>query len=85
MIYGDLLCLLHWCWCIKVEGLPCFKMAALLTHLFQWTAVAKGRSSVYVYGIYLGHPGIPCLTPPVVLALIQTGYNRSTLYLILQK
>jgi len=26
--------LLHWHWCIKVEGLPCFKMAALLTHSF---------------------------------------------------
>jgi len=36
-------------WCLKVEGLPCFKMAALLTHSFQWTAVAKVSSSVYVY------------------------------------
>jgi len=34
-----------------VEGLPCFKMAALLTHSFQWTAVAKVTSSVYVYVI----------------------------------
>jgi len=45
MIYGDFISIRP----VSTLTLPCSKMAALLTHSFQWTAVAKATSSVYVY------------------------------------